>query len=146
MNAIPMTLGEKQRLFVRLENQWVQWVLAQGYELTHGESLRSDEQAEINGMGYANRVRLANMIRPYPAFTALSEAILNNGKAGGIKTSLHMEKLAADWNLFKDGAYIADTLGWREVGEHWETLHPLCRWGGRFGDGNHISLEHNGRK
>jgi hypothetical protein len=23
-------------------------------------------------------------------------------------------------------------------------MHPDCRWGGRFNDGNHYSFEHNG--
>ena len=27
-----------------------------------------------------------------------------------------------------------------------KAYYPLCRWGGRFGDGNHYSLEHEGRK
>lgn len=27
-----------------------------------------------------------------------------------------------------------------------EMQHELCRWGGRFKDGNHYSLEHNGVK
>jgi hypothetical protein len=27
------------------------------------------------------------------------------------------------------------------LGEFWEGLHPLCRWGGRFNDGNHYSIE-----
>lgn len=139
-----MTLGQKQRLFVLLENRWVTWVLARGYELTHGECLRSDEQAEINALGYTGRVRLCETIKPF--FPVLAEKILNNGKNSGIRNSLHEEKLAADWNLFKDGAYLSRTEDWKEVGEYWETLHPLCRWGGRFGDGNHISLEHNGRK
>lgn len=139
-----MTLGQKQRLFVQLEVQWVAWVLAHGYELTHGECLRSDEQAEINAMGYAGRLRLCEIIKPF--FPVLAEKILNNGKNSGIRNSLHEEKLATDWNLFKNGVYLSRTEDWTEVGEYWEALHPLCRWGGRFGDGNHISLEHNGRK
>lgn len=60
--------------------------------------------------------------------------------------SLHPDRLAIDLNLFKDGQYLTSTEAHRELGEWWEQLHPLCRWGGRFNDGNHYSLEHEGRK
>jgi len=139
-----MTLGEQQRLFFSLYIQWAAWLLARGYLCTWGEALRSDEQAEINALGYEGRSRLAQMIAP--AFTALSQKILNNGKNNGIRGSLHELKLAMDTNLFKDGKYLETTEEWREAGEHWESLHPLCRWGGRFGDGNHVSLEYEGKK
>ena len=63
-------------------------------------------------------------------------------------------KLAIDLDLFKDGegfemgckVYLTKTEDHRKLGEFWESLHPLCRWGGRFGDGNHYSLEHGGVK
>ncbi len=58
--------------------------------------------------------------------------------------SNHYLKLAGDINLFIDGEYITTTEGHRASGEKWETRHELCRWGGRFDDGNHYSLIHNG--
>ena len=60
------------------------------------------------------------------------------------ENSNHYKKLAGDINLFKDGEYITTTEGHRESGEMWETRHELCRWGGRFDDGNHYSLLHKG--
>lgn len=65
--------------------------------------------------------------------------------SGHIPNSNHYIRLAIDLNLFKDGKYQTDTEAHRPLGEYWESLHPLCRWGGRFRDGNHYSLEHNGR-
>lgn len=62
----------------------------------------------------------------------------------GRKTSLHKDKLAADLNLFKDGKYLTTTEDHRPLGEHWEQMGGS--WGGRFNDGNHYSLEHNGRR
>jgi len=59
--------------------------------------------------------------------------------------SMHYVKLAADLNLFKDGEYLTETEDHRESGEKWESRHELCRWGGRFNDGNHYSLTHWGR-
>lgn len=59
--------------------------------------------------------------------------------------SNHYIRLAIDLNLFKDGAYLTDTGYHAPFGKFWESLHPLCRWGGRFNDGNHYSMEHEGR-
>lgn len=65
---------------------------------------------------------------------------------GHKKNSNHYLKLAGDINLFKEGAFLTETEQHRESGEKWESRHELCSWGGRFNDGNHYSLEHNGRK
>lgn len=61
------------------------------------------------------------------------------------ENSLHYDKLAGDINLFKDGEYITTTEGHRFSGEKWETRHELCRWGGRYDDGNHYEVVHGGR-
>lgn len=64
--------------------------------------------------------------------------------------SAHKLKLAFDLNLFRDvdgdGVldYLETTERHRPLGEWWEKQHELCRWGGRFGDGNHYSLFHDG--
>lgn len=69
----------------------------------------------------------------------------NSGRSPG---SLHRERLAIDLNLFKDGRYLDTTEAHLPLGEWWEQQHSLARWGGRFKkpDGNHYSLEHQGRK
>lgn len=67
-------------------------------------------------------------------------------KGYGHRKSCHKLRLAIDLNLFLDGEYLTETEDHEKLGEWWESLHPLCRWGGRFSnpDGNHYSLEHNG--
>ena len=112
-----MTLGEKQRLFVRLFADFVIWCYDNGYELTDGEAYRPPELAAL----YASQGR-------------------------GIANSLHTQRLARDMNLFIKGEYQTDTEAHRLLGEKWESMHPLCRWGGRFTkpDGNHYSFEHEG--
>ena len=62
----------------------------------------------------------------------------------GIANSLHCDRLAIDINLFLGGAYLTETADHRQLGEFWESIGGT--WGGRFGDGNHYSLEHEGRK
>lgn len=139
-----MTLGEKQQLFVRCLAIWLPWALSRGYQFSMGESKRSDEQAELNAIGQMGRETVAQLVQKlYPGLAA---AIRNNGKANGIRRTAHGKQLAMDWNAFKDGVYLTQTEQWRELGEYWESLHPLCRWGGRFGDGNHLSIEDDGVK
>lgn len=58
--------------------------------------------------------------------------------------SAHKNKLAIDLNLFRDGIYLVRTDDHKELGEYWESMGGC--WGGRFNDGNHYSLEHNGIK
>lgn len=65
-------------------------------------------------------------------------------KTGHRKGSLHYLRLAQDLNLFKDGRYLRSTESHRPLGEFWESIGGT--WGGRFNDGNHYSLEHQGRK
>jgi len=49
-------------------------------------------------------------------------------------------------NLFKDGRYILDDEGHRELGTWWKTIGPDYRWGGDFPkrDFNHYSLSPDG--
>jgi hypothetical protein len=115
-----ITLRQKQSIFVVLVARLVQHATALGFELTFGETYRSPEEA----------ARLAAA-----------------GK--GIARSLHTSRLAIDLNLFKDGVYLSSTEAHRLLGEWWEaqsTEAIECAWGGRFGDGNHYSIAHGGRK
>lgn len=112
-----MTLRQQQSLFVSLVADLIRFAYASGFELTFGEAWRTPEQAKLNAA---------------------------NGK--GISNSLHIDRLAIDFNLFRDGKFLSSTEDHQPLGEWWEKQHPLCRWGGRFKDGNHYSLEWGGRK
>lgn len=142
-----MSRGEQQRLFFSLACQWGLAIQVLGYEATFGEARRTDEQAEINALGPALRNALVVLLRRVPMFEPLAKAIANN-TGSGIRNSLHIDGLALDVNLFSAGTYQADgaSPAWVAAGKLWESLHPLCRWGGRFGDGNHLSMEFEGRK
>lgn len=119
-----MTLGEKQRLFVLLVGELVEWAYQHDYELSFGEAYRTPEQAALNA-----------------------------AKGSGIAKSLHCRRLAVDLNLYLDTTeggdediYQTDSEAYRPLGEFWKSLHPDCRWGGDFSrpDGNHFSLTHEG--
>jgi hypothetical protein len=62
----------------------------------------------------------------------------------GHKDSLHRKRLAIDLNLFKDGKYLDKTDDHLPLGQFWESIGGS--WGGRFNDGNHYSLEHEGMR
>ena len=63
---------------------------------------------------------------------------------GHMKNSLHYIRLAQDFNLFINGVFQDTTEAHRPLGEYWESIGGS--WGGRWGDGNHYSLGHEGRK
>lgn len=67
-----------------------------------------------------------------------------NDADGGHPNSNHLNRLAMDLNLFKDGKYLSATSDHEPLGLYWESIGGT--WGGRFNDGNHYSLEHNGVK
>lgn len=111
-----MTLGQKQQEFTLMVSKLIQFAYENGYRLTFGDAYRDPR---VHGeVGVKKSYSSAN--------------------------SLHKERLAVDFNLFKDGKYLTASEDHRPLGEYWESLGGS--WGGRFNDGNHYSLEHNGRK
>ena len=58
--------------------------------------------------------------------------------------SLHYSRLAIDLNLFKHNRYLSSTSSHEFLGLFWESIGGT--WGGRFKDGNHYSMEYQGRK
>lgn len=139
------TLSQKQQRHTEYTAMLIMWAINNGYRVALGEAARSDEQAEINAIGPTGRSRVADLVRPF--FPRLADCILNNGKANGIRYSVHQLGLAVDLKLFKDGVYLTRSEDYKPLGDYWKTLAPDCRWGGDFpGDGNHFSIEHNGIK
>jgi hypothetical protein len=120
----PMPLGKRQELFMECLAQFLPWLLANGYKIRGGELQRDP--------------RIAAM----------------NAAAGtGISSSVHIDKLAIDLNLFRNGVFLDKTEDHAAAGAKWKSLHPLCRWGGDFKDsrgrpkpdGNHYSVTYAGR-
>jgi len=74
------------------------------------------------------------------------QAKANAENGVGIANSLHLIGLAVDFLLYIDGDYQYESEAYTKIGEKWESMHALCRWGGRFAksDGNHFSSERDG--
>jgi len=114
-----MTLGEKQRAFARYIGRLIDFAYQSGFELSFGDAFRSPEQAALNA-----------------------------ARGLGIKNSLHCDRLAVDFNLFKDGHYSESFGDYAVLGDFWEGLSPDLAWGGRFTkpDLFHFSYKHEGRR
>jgi hypothetical protein len=111
-----MTLGQKQRHFTRMIGLLIEYAYQNGYELTFGDAYRDPRVFGPVGVS----------------------------KGYGRSRSNHKQRLAVDFNLFKDGEFLTATEDHRPLGEYWESLGGS--WGGHFNDGNHYSWEHEGRR
>lgn len=111
-----MTLGQKQRKFTQMIGMLIMRAYSLGYELTFGDAYRDP--------------RVHGPVGTKKSYSAAS--------------SLHKERLAVDFNLFKNGIYQTSSESYAELGTYWESIGGV--WGGRFNDGNHFSMEHGGRK
>lgn len=110
------SLRQKQSRFARMTAKLINFATEKGYEVTFGDAYRDPR---VHGaVGVKKSYSSAN--------------------------SLHKERLAIDLNLFKNGKFLTSSNNHKELGEYWESIGGT--WGGRFNDGNHYSLEHNGRK
>lgn len=115
-----MTLLQLQQLFASLVPRLIDHAIAQGMAVTLGDAYRTPQQAAANAANGA-----------------------------GIAHSLHCDRLAIDLNLFRGDGYLSDSESYRELGQYWKSLNPLCCWGGDFKsrpDGNHFSIGYGGRK
>ena len=110
------SLGAKQRRFCKMVAELLLYIYKEGYEVTFGDAYRDPRLHGAIGV-----------------------------KMGyGHPKSAHKNRLAIDLNLFKDGKFLQTSEDHKKFGEKWESMGGT--WGGRFEDGNHYSLEHNGVK
>lgn len=112
-----MNIREKQWLFASLVPVLITYMSMKGYKPVLGYVYRDEET---------------------------QKRLVEKG-ASKTQNSNHLRCIAIDVELFNsEGKYLTKTSDHEQFGEYWESLHPLCRWGGRFSDGNHYSIEHNG--
>jgi hypothetical protein len=111
-----MSLRQKQSKFARMVADLIIKAYDLGYEVTLGDAYRDPRLH--GGIGLK--------------------------KGYGHSKSCHKIRLAIDLNLFKDGVFLDKSDDHKELGEWWESQGGT--WGGRFNDGNHYSLSHEGMK
>lgn len=150
-----MRLGDKQRLFSELAARLILKAITSGYQVSLGEAYRPETTAKA----YASTCKCGHPLAMYHTRVTdranrprgCTNCRCSDFRPLGTANSLHIDRLAIDLNLFKKlpsgrWGYCRSTEDHRFLGEWWEQQHSLCRWGGHFGDGNHYSLAHRGRK
>jgi peptidoglycan L-alanyl-D-glutamate endopeptidase CwlK len=99
-----MTLSDTQWEFLQDVAKLIQYAAARGYKMTGGELYRTAEQ----------------------------QAIYLQKKMSYAKESQHQKKLAVDLNIFKHNKPTYDRTDIKPLGDYWESLNRLNRWGGNF--------------
>jgi len=115
-----MTLGEKQKKFTYNIAQLIFFALRNGFEFTFGEVYRTLEQQKI----YFDTGRSKTM------------------------NSRHLDRLAVDFNIFKDGKMLfSDKPTLKQdlqialvLGDYWISLNTDNVWGGDW-NRNHNALD-----
>ena len=135
IGEVRLKLGARQEAFSRLIPKLYAKAFELGFEIRTGSAFRDPR---LHGhKGYPDLMTWLDL--EYPEIAKL--AIESGYRAYGSRVSLHKDKCAIDLNLRDpDKGMVYSTEGHRELGEWWEQQHPMCRWGGRFNDGNHYEF------
>ena len=104
-----MKLSQKQQLFTSNIARLILYAENRGYGLSFGHAWRSPEEQD----------RLFRQ--------GLSKTL----------NSMHLSRLAVDFNVFSEGRLVLDCSRIKELGDYWESLHPKNRWGGDW-NGNDL--------
>jgi len=119
----PRDLATRQILFARCLGRLLTYAAIRGYVLQPRETGVAETRKSRDGDPYRDGVHMPG--------------------------SLHYLGLATDTVLIVNGSVItrSDDPAYVDLGQYWDSLDGLCRWGGRFSsaDGNHFSVSYGGR-
>jgi hypothetical protein len=106
-----------QEQFAQSLAKLIQQAAAMGYGVTMGEAYRTPEQAALDAQ-----------------------------HGTGIVNSLHIQRLAADLNVFKSGVWLTEGSQFADLGAWWKAQGSRYCWGQDFPrpDGNHFSISPDG--
>lgn len=128
-----MTLREKQSIFALNISKLIIWAFDNGYEITLGESQRTNDQQLLYFMGYKLFV------------CGSSLKLAKTKKLSKTMYSLHKKKLALDLNVFKEGRLLNkyDKELFKPLAEYWKSLHPknTCGYYWNWDFGHHQMSE-----
>jgi hypothetical protein len=115
-----MTLSQHQRIFTKHVGMLIAFAYQNGIELTLGEAHRTNSQVLLNFFGF-EVVRFGDGI-----------TLKKSKKLSKTLLSEHVNRLAVDFNFFINGVLTYDFWDIKILGDYWESLDPLNRWGGDF--------------
>ncbi|HRD84473.1 MAG TPA: M15 family metallopeptidase [Rubrivivax sp.] len=113
-SPVALTLRQRQSRFAVMVAQLILHAQELGYEVTLGDAYRDPR-----------------------VFGELGQRM-----GYGESRSAHKLRLAVDLNLFRGGQWLRETADHEQLGLWWEAQGGS--WGGRWHDGNHYSLAHEG--
>lgn len=124
-----MSLSQEQWKFFqdisKLEDKAVEYANSIGAIIVAKERQRTPLQAWANSLPFGSKIL---------AVTPDSQTIPYADAVGGVGKvqSQHLNSLAEDFILIKDGKDITSIETMQPLGDYWKSLDPLNRWGGDF--------------
>lgn len=116
-----MTLGQHQRIFSFHIAKLIIYAYENGYELSLGEAHRTRSQIILNYFGY-------EVVQG----GVLGLSLKKSRRLSKTLFSVHEDRLAVDFNFFIDQKLTYSFQDVKCLGDYWESLDPLNRWGGDF--------------
>lgn len=117
-----MKLSAHQQIFVQNIALLIIKANILGINLTFGEAYRSKEQQDLYYYGKSVR------------FEDYHLELISAQKRTNTLESYHLKRLAVDFNFFINGKLTYDHFLVKKLGNYWESLDALNRWGGNFKD------------
>jgi len=113
-------LTESQRRFTQDIGKLINFAYQQDLELTVGEAYRTRPQELLYYTGRTLQ-SIGGKLR-----------IIKDRRRSSTMKSLHLKRLAMDFNLFKNGELTWDIEDYRQLGRYWESLDSKNTWGGSW--------------
>ena len=126
-----MTLSKRQKKFTENISKLISFAIAQGYQLTFGEAYRPQSQIFLNYYGY-DLTQTGVPDEPI--------RLIKRNPTSKTLFSRHGDRLAVDFNLFKDGKLLTTVADYKVLGDFWTDLDLSNVWGGDW-NRNHNSLD-----
>lgn len=111
-----MLLSQKQRIFTKHIGMLIAFAYSIGIELTFGEAQRTRAQQFLYFFGLDIK----------------DGKLVKAKKRSWTLYSLHLDRLAVDFNFFIDGKLTYTDPKLQQLGDYWESLHEKNEWGGNW--------------
>jgi hypothetical protein len=125
-----MTLREKQSIFALNVAKLIKYAYEHGYEVTLGEAYRTKDQQLLYFEGF----KLLKVGRELKLTKDCPKSKTMNSR--------HLNKLAIDLNVFKDGIYLTESKLFSKLAKYWTSLNADNVSGYDWGwDFNHFEMK-----
>lgn len=141
---MPRTLLQARVVFSRAVGLLLAEINSKGQDFLLDQGKRTVSEAKWNATHCRVVVNGKRCEQPMDKHVAIHDF-----KPIGIEQSVHVDGLAQDLLLVKDGAIVNDPAAYAPLGAFWTSLDPALAWGGNFKgfpDLGHFSHEWQGRK